>query len=365
LNSFGIDTTNSVLYIGGGNGTFGSLLLSATPASATFSYLYSKIEGTGGFGANAVVSMAYDSAHSIMYLAGPTASIGAYAGGATPANGTFTSLQNDFAFGGWGYNAINGIAYDSVNSIIYAVGYQGRFASVTALAGPGSDVYTLLSTKLSTDWGTNNGNVILFNSSNNLLYLAGQLGHFGTYTTGATPSNGTWTNLYSNVDGTLSGYDIDSSAYDSTNGFLYLGGANGEFMSYKLSDGTATNLTSKISSDWSTKTIDSIAFDSINGVMYLCGDAGKFGSFVGGSTPASGTWTYLNSKISADFGTNSIETTTFDSTNGIVYLGATGGKFGAFAGGATPANGTYRSHIMKRHQNQPVNIGISDCLEKR
>jgi len=335
-----LDSVNHFIYIGGtGGGQCGAITATSNPAAASFTSLTSKM---AVFGANGIRTMTFDSLNGIVYLAGDTTSVEAFNGGAVPANGTVTHLQNLLWYNGWGLNYIYSITYDAANQAIYFAGNAGRFAAITAMANPANDAISYLNSKITSDWGANNVTKLTFNSADGLVYLAGVGGRFGSYSGTANPANGTWTNMASNVAGGLVGYSITASAYDSTNGFLYLGGVSGQFMAYKISDGTVVGLTSKISSNWGVQPMRVIVFDSINGKIYLCGDSGKFGVFTGGSDPANGTWVYLYSKISADWSTDIIIAMTFDSTNGKVYLGGyTGGKFGCFTGGSDPANGTW------------------------
>lgn len=338
VRSLTFDSTNGYVYLGGANAKFGAFLGGSDPANGTWVYLWAKLNAAS-WSIYSIAAEAFDSANGVVYLAGETGCIGAYKGGSDPANGTFYLLNGKT--GSWGLNYYYGMTYDAQNSVIYTVGAGGRFGAMICNSTPSNDTFSYLTAKISGDWSTNNGLAMAY-AGNGKVYLGGALGRFGSYVGTGTPENGTWTNQTSNVASMLRAVsDLLTTANDTTNGYIYVGGTSGKLAALRLSDSTLIDLTSKISTDWSTSGVDSMAYDSTNGKIYIGGDSGKFGCFSGGSDPANGTWVYLTSKINSDWSTNAILGMTFDSVNSKVYFGGVSAKFGCFTGGSDPANGTW------------------------
>ena len=339
ITSIVFDTTNRIVYIGGANSKFGAYIGGSDPANGTWANASAKMN----WGINYVAGMAFDSTNGKVYATGETGRFGCFTGSSDPANGTFTSLDAKYQ-AAYAYAIGRSLAFDSANGTIYIGSASGKFGSFTGGSNPSAVSVVDLTAKISTDFGANDMTHMIFDTTLNKIYLSTTGGKVGNYAGGATPANGTWTNLtYSSLVSPLVGYTISASAYDSTNGFIYLGGLNGQLMSYKLSDGSITSLTSKISSDWSTNQIQAMTFDSVNGVVYLGSANGKFAAFAGGATPSAGTYTSLTSKISGTWGGNQVQAMSFDATNGIVYISGQTGTFGSFVGGATPSTGTFTS----------------------
>jgi hypothetical protein len=435
INSQVCDPVNHYIYLGSNSGTFMALRQSDN----VMINLTSKISGT--WSTNAIYSIAFDSTNNKIYLGSNTGKFGVFTGGSDPASGTYVSLTSKISTD-WQGAPIDAMAFDSINGKMYIGGHNGNFGVFTGVSDPANGTWVYLRTKIGADistaavisamafdstngkiyFGTDsssgvsgcftggsdpaNGTWILltskitigaviwsmtFDSTNGILYFGGGSGYFGAFAGGANPASGIWTNLNGKI-ASWSSNAVYSLTFDSTNGKVYLGGNGGVFGAFaggsNPSAGTGTNLTSKISADWSTNRFYSFSSDSANGKIYLSDSSGKFGSFIGGSTPASGTWTNLTgninapfvgydilasvtdttnniiylggasgkfaayipatdtmidltSKISANWVTDSILSITLDSTNGIVYLGGSSAKIGAFKGGASPRNGTW------------------------
>jgi len=333
------DSTNGKIYLGG-TGRFGVFTGGVDPANGTWVYLTAKI--SADWSASDVGSFAFDSTNGKIYLGGGSGKFGVFTGGADPANGTWVYLTAKIS-ADWSTNAIYSSIFDSTNGKIYLGSSSGKFGAFTGGSDPANGTWVYLTAKISADWSTNSINNLCFDPISGKVYLGGGSGKFGAFTGGADPANGTWTNLATNIAAAFVGHDIKSSAYDLTNGFLYLGGANGNFMSHKISDGTTTNLTLKISSSWSTDTIMALTLDSASGIVYLGGTNGKIGAFKGGASPGSGTFYYLRTigTFATNWSTQTVYSLAFDSTNGFMYLGGGNGKFGAFAVNATPTNDTW------------------------
>ena len=338
VNALSYDSTNHIMYLGGSNSKFGSYTCGADPSAGTWANLSAKMN----WGINYVTSMAFDSTNAKVYAVGETGRFGCFTGGSDPANGTFTSLDAKIQAVSV-YAIVRSVVFDSTNGIIYAGTDNGKFASFAGGSNPAAVSAVDLTAKISTDWGANSIKNMTFDSTASKVYLSSTSAvRAGNYLGTANPANGTWTNLtLSTFVGFLTGYPLTATVYDSVNGFIYLGGSTGQLAAYKISDGTITNLTSKISGNWSTNYIYKLCFDSTNGIVYLGGDSGSFGAFAGGSNPSAGTWTSLTTKINTDWSTNIIYSLSFDSTNNQMYLGGANGKFGAFAVNATPSAGTW------------------------
>jgi hypothetical protein len=345
------DSTNTVVYIAGVGGQFGSFAGGATPANGTWTYLNAKISSE--WSTVAINVLAFDSINGNIYLGGDSGKFGSFAGGATPANGTWTYLNAKIS-ANWAFYSIYALSFDSTNGTVFLGGDNGNLGSFAGGATPANGTWTYLVSKISSTWSTSIIRSLAFDSSNSVIYIAGDVGKFGSFAGGATPANGTWAYLASNVSGGFSGYDITASAYDSTYGFLYIGGPNGRFMSYKLSDGTAINLTSKISANFTPLNFYTMAFDSTNGLIYLGGGyTYSFGAFNGGNDPANGTWTNLYSKLSSSDWDYLSELWTFsvDPVNHVMFIGGRsnsyGFRFGMYSLNANPANGTWTNLATK------------------
>jgi hypothetical protein len=339
VSSIAYDFANQKIYLGGSNARFGVFTGGADPANGTFVYLNSKISAS--WSTKIVSDLDFDSANGVIYLSGNDMRFGAYVGSSDPANGTFSSLAGKLS--GWSATqSVYLVAYNSTNNIMYVGNGNGKFGALTVNSTPANGTWADITSKISTDWSTNYVAYGSFVSSTGTVYLAGPNGRFGSFVGGSDPANGTWTYLLSiSAKFILSSISITTIATDTTNNIVYLGGGSGTLICYNPSTDTATSLVSKISTDWSTTAINALTFDSTNGYIYVGGSSGKFGAFLGGSNPASGTWTYLNSKITADWSTTSINSLAFESTNGYIYIGGGSGKFGAFLGGSNPASGTW------------------------
>lgn len=335
--SMTFDSTNGYIYLGGASARFGAFLGGNDPANGTWTYLNSKI--SGDWSTNTVYSMTFDPTNGFVYLGSNSGRFGAFLGGSNPSGGTWTYLTSKIS-SNWGSSTVASLGYDATNNYVYLVGSSAKFGAFKGDANPGSGTFTYLNSKISADWGSNNATAVVIDSTNHIAYIGGVDGKFGSLSGGNNPTNGTWNHLTSRVVMSY-GYQINASAYDSTNGYLYLAGASGKFGAYNTSSSTMIDLTSEISSNWSTSAINALAFDSVNNYIYLAGDSGKFGAYNGGSDPSNGAWAYLNSKITSDWSTSSINSLTFDSTNSYIYLGGPNANFGAFLGGSDPANGTW------------------------
>lgn len=392
IQSFAFDSANGYIYLAGSATNLGAFIGDADPSSGTFVYLNSKI--STDWGTNAVKALTYDPSNNFIYLGGSNSRFGSYLGGADPANGTWTNLSAKM---NWGINYVTALTYDSTNHKIYATGETGRFGCFTGGGDPTNGTFTGLDAKyqaafglaigrsltfettnstiyvgtangkfgsfaggsnpsgasvinltarISGDWGAAEIFHLASNPDNGKVYLASNtIGKFGSYSGGADPANGSWTNESLSVAGTLIGYDILSSSHDSTNGFLYLGGASGKFAAYHLSNNSAVDLTPKISSAWSTNAIYGMTYDSQNGYIYIGGSGPRIGAFPVDTSPSDNTFVNLTSVINLPYTARSLA---FDSINGRVCIasGDTWPSFGVFTGGSNPAVGTYHSYSV-------------------
>ena len=394
--SLGFDSANGKVYIGGSSGKFGAFSGGSDPSSGSFVSLTAKISNDIN-SSYAVGAMAFNSTNGKIYLAGRLSSnggdckFGSYAGNSDPTNGTWSFLTSSVAskfpgyavyatvvdttnntlyIGGEGgrlvaYNLLTGVtvdltsklfangtiynilalAYDSTNNKIYLGGQYATFGVFTGGADPANGSYVNLNPKIYSDWATSNINALAFDSVNSKIYLGGA-GSFGVFTGGADPANnGTYVSLYAKITTDFAGNTINALSFDFSNNKLYIGGDSGKFGVFTggadPANGTWVYLTAKISANWSTNIIYALAFDSVNGKVYLGGGGGRFGAYAGGADPANGTWTYLVTKITANWSTSIIYALAFDSANGRVYMGGATGKFGYYLGGSVPANGTW------------------------
>ena len=392
INAISFDSANAKIYLAGDGNKFGAYSGGPDPANGTWTYLSSKI-GVD-FAGSSINTLGFDSVNSKIYIAGNNGKFGAYSAGAVPNSGTWTNLTSKISSVWSASDALSSLSFDGTDSLVFLGGVKGKFGSYTAVGNPSTGSFESLSASLSntlvgysidssaTDLahgiiylsgGTgvsdrliaylvSTGTVIdltakissvwtwqtirlSFDSTNSKLYMAGQQAYFGCFSGGSDPINGTYVDLTSKISSTWSGNEIYALVFDSANNLTYLAGYSGRFGVFSggadPANGTWTNLTSKISSDWSTAHVKSLVFDSTSNKVYLGGSSAKFGAFSGGADPANGTWTYLTPKISADWSTDEASSLAYDSVNGKVFIGGTNGKFGAFSGGADPANGTW------------------------
>ena len=334
-------------------------------ASGTYASLETKWTAAVGSSEN-IQSLICDSANNFIYIGGLSGSFVAY----NIATDTAINLTSKISTN-WSTTAIYSMTFDSVNNIIYIAGDSGKFGAFAGGSDPANGTWTYLTSKISADWSTSYIGTMIFDSTNGVIYLAGAFGRFGAFAGSSNPANGTWTYLTSKISADWVSTVINSLTFDSTNNLIYIGGNEGKFGAFaggsNPANGTWTYLKTKISADWATNSVYALAYDSINNKIYLGGQSGFFGAFVGGSDPANGTWTNLISKIESDFSTH-IYFMSFNSSDGRVYLCGPSGSFGAFAGGSDPANGTWTylsSSIVSDWSTIAVNTLAFDPIDKK
>lgn len=338
VSAMAFDATNGFIYIGGINGKFGAVPISATPGSTTtWKYLVSKISGDMGTtaGASDILSMSYDSTAQKIYLTAYSGRFGVYTGGADPANGTWSYQLSNTAASFVGYDILAS-ANDTASGFIYLGGGSGMFAAYKISDGTTVD----LTSKISATWGANSILSMTFDSTNSKVYLGGGTGtspRFGCYTGGSDPASGTWVSLTAKVSALgWSVYNLDAMTFDSTNGKVYFGGAAARFGAFTggsdPANGTAVYLATKVAG----YTIESMSFDTTNGKVYIGGQSSQLGVFTGGADPANASnATYLTTQLAnpaftnaSYYGTNDITAMVYDSVNHYMYFGGRNGKMG-------------------------------------
>jgi len=182
----------------------------------------------------------------------------------------------------WSSNDLYAIAYDSINQVIYVGGNRGKLARYntplyagTQMTYPLADTAYLINLS-STTWGSNAIYTLVFDPSDQSIYLGGSNGKFARL---APDSFG---NLIfddlspkiSAVIGTNAVYDLVIAAGD-----IYIGGGSGKFLKYNISMGVSTDLTDRISSFWGNNAVLTLAYDYKNQSVYLGGTNGRFARY--------------------------------------------------------------------------------------
>jgi hypothetical protein len=366
------DTTNNIVYLGGASGKFAALKPDGTMVNLT-----TKI--STNWSTSEIRAIAFDSTNSKIYLGGGGYNIckfGVFTGGSDPANGTWVYLTTKIS-ADWSANEIFVLTFDSANGKIYLGGQGIKFGVFTGGSDPANGTWVYLTTKISGTW--NSGDYVwsmTFDSTNGKIYIGSFFDSFGVFTGGSDPANGTWVDLSSKISTDWpSNNQIATLTFDSTNGVVYLGGASGKFGAFKggatPASGTWTYLASKITADWSTNTVCSLAF--VGGKIFLGGAAGKFGMVTALATPSNDVWTNLYAKTSGINGTSDIKTMTYAPSVATLCLGSVGGKFTTFLiGYSTNKNGislavdstaqTICKATLTATASTPANTGITYYL---
>lgn len=370
--SLTFDSTNNVIYFGGGSGRFGRYNTTGYagggiyPTADTAYDLTSKISSF--WSTDNVLSLVFDSANNVIYLGGLSSKFARYnttsyvAGGTYPTADTAYDLTSKVNGVSWNGNVVQSMVVGSGNDL-YLGGVSGKFVKYDT----GTGVATNLTSKISSFWSTITINNLVFDSVNRVVYLGGSSGFFARYNTasyvggGTYPTADTGYNLTTKISSFSGSQNISSIALDSVNNVIYLALAGGILARYNTTNyvgggtyptsDTAYNLTAKISSFWSTNMIYSLAFDSANNTLYLGGVSGKFARYnttsnngLDATYPTADTAYDLVAKISGapvSWSTTTIYSVTFDSANNVVYIGGELGKFARYNTTVYAAGGTY------------------------
>jgi len=230
----------------------------------------------------------YDSAGKAVYLAGsgwdsPGGDFFRY----NTLTGTSDNLTSKlYALWGsprsWDSNDLYAITYDSINQVIYVGGNGGKLARYntplyagTQTAYPLADTAYLINLP-STTWGNNAIYTLVFDPSNQSIYLGGSNGKFarlvpdsfgGLIFDDLSPQIGA-------VIGTNAIHDLVIA-----DGDIYIGGDSGKFLKYNVSTGVSTDLTDRISSFWGSNAVLTLAYDYKEQVVYLGGTNGRFARY--------------------------------------------------------------------------------------
>jgi hypothetical protein len=364
-----LDSANNVLYLAGQSGkmaryntTFNDGLNGTYPTADTGYSLTAKISSF--WSTNNALSLAFDSASSVVYVFGNAGKFARYnttsysAGGTYPTADTaydLTSKVNGASFNG---NTINNMA-EGNNNEIYLVGAAGRFAKYDTQTGVATD----LSDKIYSFVSTTNLSMVVFDGVNNVVYLGGGA-YFLRYNPSSYIGGGTYptANTAYNLTSKISGFwgstaQIFVSSIDSANGVLYAAGEGGRFFRYNVTSysaggayptaNTAYNLTTKVSSIFASN-IMGLALDSSNGVLYMLGWAGVLGRYnttfnngLDATYPTADTAYDITAKISSFWSTNYLQGVAFDSVNNVLYIGGNGGKFARYNTTSYSGGGVY------------------------
>ncbi|MBI1755222.1 hypothetical protein HYR65_02980 [Candidatus Azambacteria bacterium] len=127
------DSINSVVYLGRVSGKFAKCT-TASPcdgANGNVTDLTAKISGITG---NTINSLTFDSTNNVVYLGSNGGNFikCATASPCDGANGNATDLTSKIS-SFWSTNAVNALAYDSTNAMVYLAGAGGKFAKITAV----------------------------------------------------------------------------------------------------------------------------------------------------------------------------------------------------------------------------------------
>ena len=319
ISSTVLDTDTGYIYLGGKTGRFGYY----NPTTDSVTNLTARL--TTWEGGREIYNMVYDSYYKYIYLTGPgwRTTFGAFKTSSDPTNGTYINLADKLPAD---VSSVEAIGYDSVNHYIYYTkqpNYSGAFPAIENPANIVAGNFTVLA-------GFGGGQVkdMAFDTTNSVMYAVGSDNAFKGIVA-SNPPSGSWTNLVAKmgVDMNEAGY-LYGIAIDPINHLVYVGG--GEFSGggwynrfgvitavANPSAAVYTSLTSNLASSTGPP-ITSLTYG--DGKIFV-GSNQKFGIFSGGNNPAAGSFTDLGAKISSFWAAgNLVESMTYNSANATLYL---------------------------------------------
>jgi PGF-pre-PGF domain-containing protein len=182
-----------------------------------------------------------------------------------------------------GTTNIISLAYDSANGLVYIAGNSGLFGYYNI---SDNRTYDLRGTDLSNWIGTTNLMELTYDSNNDLIYLVGYGAAFGYYN---ISDNRTYDLRGTDPENWIGGFFVTTAdslkiirgvSYDASNDLVYFaGGDEGLFGYYNISDNTSYDLTGTDAGNWISKTIFAVDYDASNDLIYIGGKSGLFGYY--------------------------------------------------------------------------------------
>jgi parallel beta-helix repeat protein len=300
-----------------------------------------------------VTNLAFDSLNGLVYIGGSKGGythgiLGVYNRTTNTTTNLTSTLPPEFATGGWPPPTTN-LVFDSLNGLVYIGGSKGISEGILGVYNRTTNTTTNLTSTLPPEFATGSNTVtnLVFDSLNGLVYIGGQKGNsqgiLGVY----NRTTNTTTNLTSTLPpefatGNRAGTNL---AFDSLNGLVYIGGrkgidtVEGILGVYNRTTNTTINLTSTLPPEFATGGSYSgtnLTFDSINGLVYIGGSKGPDGKeqgIFGVYNRSANTTINLTSTLPPDFatgGSDSVTNLVFDPLNGLVYIGGSKYSHGIF-----------------------------------
>lgn len=217
-----IDSYNNFLYLSGS--MTAAFPLTANPSGVSAINVSSRLSFT-----DYVYAMAYDSVNHYMYLGGTNYKFGALQSTATPASASFVTLTSKLT-STWSGSYIYSMAFDSVNGMIYVGGYNGKFGALPATNDPANAGYVHLSAKLPAGMSSSVINWLI--DAGGIMYVLGPSNSFGAFNGGGTPASGSYTALDSKFADWY-GLSMTCGLYLSSDSVFYLFGGKGMISSFQ------------------------------------------------------------------------------------------------------------------------------------
>ena len=319
------NSNDSLIYLASEHGRFGAYNASSNTSE--------NLKNPGDWISSSVLTgLVYDSNNKLVYFDGEDGVFGFY----NRTSNTKRDLRLTDTNNWLGYAYLYQIAYDSGRDLIYLVTGNGN--GMFGVYNRTANVTTDLSGTDPGDWlGSADLHCLGYDSDSGLVYLGGPYGRFGVYnrTTNVTynligADTGDWI-------GTAAGTYFQEFAYDSSRQLLYLAGSNGLFGVYNRSLNKTEDLRGTDPGNWmgtgSNSLIDGLAYDSRNKLIYLGGlemSAGNKGIF-GVYNRSSNISTDLSATDAGDWiGSKYITGLAYDSDKDLVYMVGSNGLFGVY-----------------------------------
>jgi len=332
------DSTNDLIYLGGRAGKFAKYDEGGTPGSKATD-LVSEISPFWDSG-NDIEGLIYNTVSNLLYLGGEEGEFAKYDEGGTPGSKA-TDISSEVPWGTGSYwDTIKSLTYDHANNLILMGSLCGGLAKYDEDGTPGSKA-TDLRSEISSFWPqdySGNGYILnlLYDSTNDLIYLGGRAGKFAKYDEDGTPGSKA-TNLSSEIVANLSTYPAYSSVYNPDENLIYLGGCAGKFAKYDPETEILTDLSDEsLSYAGMERSVYSMVYNPTNHLIYIGYQIGLFAKYDEDGTPGS-RMTGLNSEINF-WNTANLYSLTYDPTNDLIYLAGSDGKFAKYDENGTPGS---------------------------
>lgn len=254
------DPANKEIYIGENDGRF-----------EKYNPVTDSVTALPNWGSGSVYAMTFDSARNVVYLGGDTTKFAKY----ETATRTFSDLSSKIS-SFWGTNSIRSLTFDSADKMIYLGGASGKFARYD----PATDTATDLTATLGWSGGTYTAKALVFDSSANIVYIGGFESNVKAKLSKYTPALNSMESLDSYLPATLANTGfINNLSFDPSNKTIYSSGSGATVARYFPETQTSRSLTNAVYDTIGSIQLNASAFDTTNGVLYIGGNSGKFGKY--------------------------------------------------------------------------------------